>query len=348
MKRIAVACLTLAWLAGPRAQAAPLPKPVLLIDEFERKVMCVAVSPDSKLIAAGGDDGKVRLWSLPDGKALFALDEGTRTVTEVFFVEGGKELLVVSNPNVPQRLGEEVWPCSLTWYDLKSRRKARSLSFKNDLGQMLLSPDRKVLVSGSGDPRDLSVKLREPGTGKVLGEVNPLAHTALAFTPDSKRLLVGCTNAKVYSYDLATRKESDVIDLGLHRRWVRSMAVSPDGKTLVVIPPTEETIFVDLPTGAERLRSELRFGSPVRGFLFVKGGDWLLVRLYRAVVVLDPRTGKRLCRYLPVLWGCTQLVVSPDEKWLLTVPGSDAGIRVWKLSDLDAIRVVEDANGKKP
>src|SRR5260370_34100590 len=45
----------------------------------DQSVKAVAFSPDGKLFATNGDDGKVKLWSVDSGKALSDLGEGAVT-----------------------------------------------------------------------------------------------------------------------------------------------------------------------------------------------------------------------------------------------------------------------------
>src|SRR5262245_63482359 len=98
MKRTTIgAVIALTWLGGvTEAQLKSWPKPALVLAGHEGSVDCVAISPDSKLLASGGQDGTFRLWSLPDGKQVAKLDAKSKQVRRLIFVEDGKTLLALT------------------------------------------------------------------------------------------------------------------------------------------------------------------------------------------------------------------------------------------------------------
>lgn len=73
------------------------PKPTWVLEGHEESADCVAISPDSKLLACGGEGGLIILWSLETGKEVGRLNVKSRRAERVFFVEGGKTILALTN-----------------------------------------------------------------------------------------------------------------------------------------------------------------------------------------------------------------------------------------------------------
>jgi WD40 repeat protein len=70
----------------------------------------VAFSPDSRTVAAGGPDGKVRLWDVATGKLKETLEGHGSEVYSVAFSPDGKTLASVSQDQTIRlwRMGRRV------------------------------------------------------------------------------------------------------------------------------------------------------------------------------------------------------------------------------------------------
>lgn len=68
---------------------ADAPKPIRTIDAHDGWVRALAVSPDGRMLASCGNDGLIKLWSLPDGKVLRVLTGHQSHVYNVAFAPNG-------------------------------------------------------------------------------------------------------------------------------------------------------------------------------------------------------------------------------------------------------------------
>lgn len=72
---------------------AEKPAPKLTIDAHKGHVRTIDVSPDGRLVATGGNDNLVRVWSAQDGTLVKELSGHTRHVYNVRFSPDGRELV---------------------------------------------------------------------------------------------------------------------------------------------------------------------------------------------------------------------------------------------------------------
>ena len=127
----------------------PTPIAVRSIDAHKGYIRAVAVSPDGQLIATGGNDTLVRVWSAADGTLVKELVGHPRHVYNVIFDPTGKFLLSGDLIGVIKQ-----W--ELGSWNLARELDAKVLSkydptFKADVGGIRsfdFSPDRKWLVAG--------------------------------------------------------------------------------------------------------------------------------------------------------------------------------------------------------
>ncbi len=56
-------------------------KPRLTLPGHKARIMCVAVNPDGKLLASGGDDGIIRFWDVASGKEQNTIEVASEWVS---------------------------------------------------------------------------------------------------------------------------------------------------------------------------------------------------------------------------------------------------------------------------
>lgn len=196
------------------------------------------------------------------------------------------------------------------------------------------SPDGKTIASG-GPGR---IMLWEAATGKPIAPLvlpaggaarGRVGHTfRLAFTRDGRQLI----SVGSFSFADHDRGQLALWDVEGRRllhapqdppaggsRWMRSVAVAPDGKTGVVGRDNGELQLIDIPARSARLLTKADGGAA--GLSFAPDGKTLAVATYKRVLFLDPATGEETKRFETE--SARQVVFAPDGKsvWV----GCDGG-----------------------
>lgn len=144
----------------------------------ESPVVCSAVSPDGKLLAAGCDDGNVQIWDLTNGTKIGKPLKHERSIVSIGFATGGKRLwttiayLKTKPVDVDPDLDEVPVEPNLNWYswDIESLKAMDSgTSFLTVAN--LDSSSGRPLQWVAFMPRANEIELRDADTGKAIGPV---------------------------------------------------------------------------------------------------------------------------------------------------------------------------------
>src|SRR5262245_50660759 len=205
---------------GAACAGPPEPKLKLVLQTPPAaSVNSVTVSPDGSLVAAGGDEGGVRLHDAKTGALVRAIGgAGDRGVS---FSPDGRTL-TAAGFHMDKLVGV---------FDVKSGKRIQTLAGHTEWEAYAaaLSPDGRLLASAGADRQILVWDL---ATGKLRHQMKnqPFKVSALAFSPDSSTLSSGSGDKLVRLWDTATGRLRR--SLAGHGGWVCTIAFSPDGKTL--------------------------------------------------------------------------------------------------------------------
>jgi WD40 repeat protein len=275
----------------------------------------VAISPDGKRVAAGCEDGTLKVWDSATGEELLTLRGHQGAIFGLTFSADGK--LLASG-------GAKADTAIRVWEAATGRLLSTLTGHPDWVSQLAFNADGKLLASSS---RDQTAIVWEVATGRRL---HTLSGTSLTFSRDGLTLASVVKGATVTFWDTATGKETGS---WARRTNVPFPAFSPDLKTLTTQSPERPgTIeLVDVSTGqvCQTLRGHQ---APVVVAAFSADGRLLASRDEAAKLkVWDVPTGKELPPLRVEersLWG--PLVFSRDGALLVT-EGRER-VRLWDLA----------------
>jgi serine/threonine protein kinase len=182
-------------------------------------VYAVAVNPDGRLIATGGQDTHVHLWSGATGKEQDALAGHAGPVTSLAFSPDGKLLASASHDGTVR-----------LWDVATNAEKSVLRGHERMVLAVAFAPDGKTLASAS---QDQTVRVWDSVRGQE--RLTLKGHTGsvccVAFSPDGKRLASGGEDQTLRLWNLGTPGTAFVYEG--HKSWVYAAAFSPDGQLLV-------------------------------------------------------------------------------------------------------------------
>jgi WD40 repeat protein len=322
-------------------------------------ILCVAFSPDSKLLAAGDTNGEVRLWQVADAQPFLTLKGHTDLVWSVAWSPDGQTLATASEDQTVMlwdvktgiRLQilrghtSQVWSVKFSpdgttlasssadqtvrLWDVGTAQTLKTLQGHTDqIWTVAWSPNGHTLATTS---HDQTLRLWDKSTGQALRIFQTFTHKALsvAWSPDGEMLVTGHADGTVKLWDVDTGQE--LLTWRGHTGWVWSVAWSPDGRLIVSASDDQTLRLWDKSTGqALRTLSGHTDGlwsvawSP-DGTTIASGSEDQTIRLW------DRHTGQALRTlqgYTNSVWS---VAWSPDGQ-ILATGGHDQTVRLWDTS----------------
>jgi WD40 repeat protein len=257
--------------------AAALPLRKRLISGTE-PVDAIALSPDGHTVAAVSRDGKVRVWSLSEGRlrhtsagydsgevAAFSPDGRTLAVAAARGADGmiglldpvtGRKLRTITVPDGSVRGmafspdGRTVAassPAAVRVWDVSTGREQHGWTSQFDPQAVAFGPDGRT-VAAADDGR---VRVWDVATGRIRTAHDSQSQgDAVVFSPDGRTYAAGRTDGSVQLREVATgivRRTIEDGDIRLNR-----VAFTADGRTLAIPGPGDTVRLWDTASGTAR------------------------------------------------------------------------------------------------
>jgi WD40 repeat protein len=254
----------------------------------KKEVTALVYDHDNKLLAAGGNDGSVHIYSMQEPTKLkerteFSGQDGW--VSALAFSPGGKSLAVA---------GQER---SVRIYDVRGkepRELNRWETHATYLTSVAFSPDGNTLVTGGYDWTvrlwDLTVK---PKPKEKIPPRGPLsAAYGATFSPDGTTLAVGSEDHSLRLWDVGKAEPKETRNLvNKEASAIYSVSYAPDGKTLAASGAQAYIWLWSPATGQLQARLE-GFSAAVHQLQYDHHGREFLCAAGKELFLCDAHTGK--------------------------------------------------------
>jgi eukaryotic-like serine/threonine-protein kinase len=186
-------------------------------------VSAMAFSPDSKILATGSYDCGLRFWDTATCKQLGSTIAQVDIIMSLAYSPDGKSVAVGHAAGIAGNTGAVLWDTAT--------REQIGKAMKGPGGLTRFSPDSRTVVCAEGK----TVRIWDARTGEALaaGIDETAVVNALAFSEDSKLLLVTSTDGAVRLRDAATGKAVGAPMFSPVNPKVAAFSRDPEGRYIV-------------------------------------------------------------------------------------------------------------------
>jgi WD40 repeat protein len=321
--------------------------PILQIDPGGHKalILDVAFTPDGRYLVSAGQDKVIRVWDIETGETvrMFRGQIGAGSEGKIYAMALSPDGRWLAVGGLLAGIREE--KTAIRLYNFASGQLVALLKgHTNVVLSLAFSPDSRFLVSGSSDSNarlwDLASKVSALGGAKatVLNAKHTLTgHTddiyAVAFTPDSQRVVTGSDDHTLRLWQVADGKL--LATLTGHTDKVYSVAISPQDGT-IASGSLDYTIRLWEGQTGRLIKTLANQGTQVGSLSFSPDGRYLISGVGSAphhCHVWSIPDGQEIVTYRGHDNVVIATAISPDGRWVATGGGNHQEIHLWSLRE---------------
>ena len=304
-----------------------------LLDEKDQGagLLALAVSPDGRWLATGGDDGIARLWDLSATPSdLVATLPMSGRVEELAFSHDGSRL-AVGGPDDAATLYNM---SDLDAEPMVLAGPVVALAFGGEDSFAIGSTHGSARLWGLGDPTS------HPRTSEVDGNAK-----SLAFSSDSTELTVGTTEHELWRWTLAdtaaAKLESVARSEDFANAEITTVAYSADGR-LLATGSGDESVRIYARDDPDSDPDRYEFGHAVTSVAISPNNRWLAVGLAAHDAVLLELSDGSVDLLAGHTDNITDVAFSPGGD-LLAVSSQDGNVTIWNPNaPAEPVNVLDD------
>jgi WD40 repeat protein len=198
----------------------------MILDE-SGTVMCIAYSPNGKLIASVSLDEVVRVWDLATGTALHAISVPDRKAINPHYCDPS----IAFSPN-SQWIVSNSRDCTVRLWDVVTGSLHRVMRGHTSLVTCVaFSPDGTIIASSSND---CTLRIWNVGTGdeQLMMTGHTAAVNSVAFAPNGQIIVSASDDCTLRVWDIPTGTQLHVMEGD--KGHLNCVAFSPDGVTIAL------------------------------------------------------------------------------------------------------------------
>lgn len=276
----------------------------------------VAITPDGKTLASGGDDGTIRLWNLQTGELKKTFKGHKSAVSVLVFSPDGQTLATGSADE------------SIKLWNLQTGGLIHTLSGRSKgISAITMTPDSQTLVSGD---RVGTIEFWNVKNGERINSFagHEILVTSLAMTPDGQTLVSSSQDNTIKLWDVKTGQFFRTLTAP-DSHHVFSVAISPNGQQIASGSWDGGIRLWHVKTG--NLTQILKTGSaPIDAVVFKPNGQTLVSgSADGSIRMWDVKTNKLRRTFSGHSGAINRMVMTPDGQMLVS-SGKDKAIKIWR------------------
>ncbi len=206
----------------------------------------------------------------------------------------------------------------------------RTLGHEHDVRSVAVTPDNRLVVSGSGR----SVYLWDLVNGKKVAAL--IGHeddvSCVIVSPDGRRVLSSSWDKTVRVWDIESGRS--VATLTGHEGWISSVAITPNGLQAVTASHDLTVRVWDLESG-ESIRIMTGHEAPVMSVAVTPDGRWVVSAdaeegIGGVIRVWDIDSGRTVLTLTGHENGVSSVAITPDGSRVVSASWDDT-VRIWEL-----------------